>query len=313
MLSGRCIEFIMSEAISFKDIENRYLSEIYKPKARICRIFYFLCFLAATSFCVYILTLLLISFFNYDSYDVTQVVKVTKFPLPAITICNVNTLDAIKMKNAKVKNSNKTVLDAYYDMVAQNKDVDEKNGDGSYKNMDQIPDLHETYGMDLKGMLFAASFAKSDKSNESKIKEFSNITYTELGKCLEMNDNQVFQQQIEGPIGGLTLYLDAKTDYYLGTVPSYGFVVFLRMPNEAVLNKEFGFFVSPGQETFVRVEITNVSRLGEPYGKCRDMDDVFAANNNRLMTAKECFLTQVIHGYLKDTDCRCWPWYYQKR
>ena len=55
------------------------------------------------------------------------------------------------------------------------------------------------------------SFAKEQKNYT----DFTTLAYTSNGLCMEMNDDEVLVQRVNGAIGGLTLTLDAMTDHYL--------------------------------------------------------------------------------------------------
>ena len=44
---------------------------------------------------------------------------------------------------------------------------------------------------------------------------FSNVAYTNRGRCLEMNDGGELIQRVNGLEGGLAMTLDTLTDHYL--------------------------------------------------------------------------------------------------
>ena len=150
-----------------------------------------------------------------------------------------------------------------------------------------------------------------------------------MGSCLEVNDQEILVQRVNGPVGGLSMVLDTRTEHYLESTETEGFFVLLRMPNETVLNKEYAFAVSPGKETLVQLQTTEITRLEPRYGTCKNEEDVFKSsarsttdkkketkegiNMADTLTVKECFRNQVLWQYMREPLCKCYPWYIYTR
>ena len=47
-----------------------------------------------------------------------------------------------------------------------------------------------------------------------EIKELINVEYTEMGNCLEINDNQMLVQRVNGATGGFSITLDTRVAHY---------------------------------------------------------------------------------------------------
>ena len=144
----------------------------------------------------------------------------------------------------------------------------------------------------------------------------SNSDFTEMGYCFEVNDDAQLVQEVEGQEGGLVMVLDANVDHYLSNVESEGFYITLRMPNETIVNKGFGFTVSPGEEILIDIEKLEVERLGTPWGNCKDETDIFNSDDGEkgdLLTHRECFLLHKLWLYFSDDVCQCYPWYFYER
>ena len=146
------------------------------------------------------------------------------------------------------------------------------------------------------------------------ILEKSKVVPTEYGYCIELGDNltELFSQKNSGPAGGLELVLDALIDDYMDTIEAEGFQIFLRMPNETVMNIGYGFAAKPGEHLKVNLKTTTVTRLGSPQGSCVNKTSLFKPQK-AFVSERECKLTNIIWYFLKDKQCGCWPWYVENR
>ncbi|KAL5266191.1 hypothetical protein ACHWQZ_G003561 [Mnemiopsis leidyi] len=259
-----------------------------------------------TGFCLYIVVQLLSGYYQYDSYNLEYSRVAQKYTLPAITICNVNPLNYTKLKE-------KGIYPAYKDWInvikkrnsTEDEEKTEPNGD-----LDDI-DIHTQFKMDIKASVIDSltSFAREPTT----YKNFTSFAYTSNGDCMEMNDNEVLVQRVNGAIGGLTLVLDTLTGDYLPETETAGFLVTLRMSNETVLSQEFGFLVAPGKQHNINLRTRKVTRLPEPWGNCEETVDHF--DGKGFLTFKECYLNQMLWMYpkLRDLGCGCYPWYFYER
>ena len=273
---------------------------------------------------VYCAVELVKDYISYPSYTEISSQFSDEYYLPAISICNINLMNRTKMEttNANVKNyPNKTVYDLYQALMAQYEVRSYSDTEDSknipYEKINSM-NIRRDYRWDILSTLHRDSFTfAKDKVPKTSQAEYVNVDFTEMGNCLEINDNQLLIQRVNGPIGGLSMILDARTADYLNNTEAEGFFVVLRMPNETVISKEYAFAISPGKETFIQLDTTQVTRLKAPYGDCQDKEDVFKVRAEEeitdYLTTKECFTSQVLWKFMREPKCKCYPWYVYTR
>ena len=151
--------------------------------------------------------------------------------------------------------------------------------------------------------------------NGQQFASISNVDFTESGSCLEINDDASLIQQVQGPIGRLVVVLDLNTEHYLDSTEADGVYITLRMQNETIANKGFGFTVSPGEEVLINIDSVRSERLVDPWGDCQNNIDVLNSHmgDENHLTLKECFLLQKLWSYFRDDRCNCFPWYFWQR
>ena len=294
------------------DIDLPYLVELFKPRHTIVRVAWIIVFLAMIVLGVYLIILLIQDYLEYSSFNLISVLNVKNFTLPAITICNLSPMNA-----TAVKENNPGLLELYYSLASAYKklngssdtDFTSLNNQRMFQNMNYVMKPGRTL------VYSETSFGKSGLSVDQQ-NTISNSEFTEMGYCFEVNDDAMLVQEVEGQEGGLVMVLDANVDHYLSNVESEGFYITLRMPNETIVNKGFGFTVAPGEEVLVDIEKLEVERLGTPWGNCKDETDLFNSAEGEIgdtLTHRECFLLHKLWLYFSDSACRCYPWYFFER
>ena len=264
-------------------------------------------------------------YFSFPSYTELSSEFVNEYHLPAITICNVNLLNRTKMEEDKLKSDpSMSVYDLYKGLLGQFTDRAESDDEESkgvpYERMNNL-NVHKDYTWDILSTLERSRFTFAKERLKSSVQsDYITVDYTEMGSCLEINDNQLLVQRVNGPVGGLSMILDAKIEDYLESTEAEGFYVVLRMANESVISKEYAFAVSPGKEWYIQLETKEVTRLGTPYGNCEDDQDIFVTREDEEkaritdhLTIKECFTSQVLWKFMNEPQCQCYPWYVYSR
>ena len=274
---------------------------------------------------------------SYPSYTEISSQFTTEFHLPAITICNINRLNRTKMEADKISGSGGLNLYDLYSQLMEDTNLRSKSKGGvknsnsrrqnnkgagiSYELINNM-NVYRTFRWDILSTLNGVTLTFA-KEKLLKTGDTFKTDLTEMGNCLEINDNQALVQKVNGPVGGLSMILDAQTEHYIKSTESEGFYVVLRMANESVISKEYAFAVSPGRETFIQLQTTEVTRLEPPYGNCLDTSDLFYVREEEEekkggkivnpMTIKECFTSQVLWQFMKEPQCKCYPWYIYSR
>ena len=164
------------------------------------------------------------------------------------------------------------------------------------------------FGMDISTMVTGSPHYCFEGIGRNVTNPRKHMHPTELGLCIEFNDDRAFQQSCGGPKGGFSIDLNTNLRDYLPTTSSHGFVVFLRDPGENVMMIVGGFVISPGTETFVRLSPKSAKRLGSPHGTCKNVPNIYSKRNVNFETIRECWQRQVIQAMV--TKCGCIPIYF---
>ncbi|KAL4237177.1 hypothetical protein ACF0H5_005557 [Mactra antiquata] len=123
------------------------------------------------------------------------------------------------------------------------------------------------------------------------------------GNCYTLDSDKLVARR-PGPNGGLTLMINLQTDEFIhGITNGYGAKLVVHDAGTIPLPEQEGIFVSAGTETNIGLKKTTVSRLGYPYGKCRDGDGfnkLYGMGYNVKLCHKACFATHIFE------QCKCW-------
>ena len=293
------------------NIDFPYLVELLKPKHKVIRVVWLLVFLTMIGISIYLIYLLIVDFRKFSSFNLISVVNVRNLTLPAITICSLSVINVTSVDDPKTLADYYALTDSHKKLNLTKQELQDRDGD------DEALQIYTKNAMRIEKMILKGetTFGKID-TTKKEFKALSTFHFTELGRCMEINDDASLVQQVEGPDGGLVLVLDANIEHYLNNVETQGFYITLRMPKETIVTKNFGFTVSTGEEVLINIEKAEVERLGDPWGECHDTIDLFNSdtfNKSDLLTKKECFLLQKLWSYFRIPQCTCFPWYFWDR
>ena len=263
---------------------------------------------------------LLRAYFRYESFNKTSIVWKDNLTLPALTICSSNHINYTLMREVWERNGDSEILEVF------NKAMDileEYDGNGDFEelimsNFDIFGKiaLHEfqkgsyrlNFGMDIGTMVTGSPHYSFQGIGRNVTDPSKHMHPTELGLCIEFNDDGAFKQSCGGAKGGFSIDLNTNLRDYLPTTSSHGFTVFIRDPDENVMMNVGGFVISPGTETFVRLTSKSAKRLGPPHGTCKNVPNIYSKRNVKFETIRECWQRQVIQAMV--TECGCIPIYF---
>jgi len=264
--------------------------------------------LVLLGFCIYVVYLLLADYFSYPSYNQMESDFKKKLALPAITICSSCPLNKTAMEAHTIGDTNAYRLYSQLVKLYEAGSTDPFTND-TFDELNKL-DVYGLFAMDFKEQSILKGYSIFAKEVRD-LTSLAHFRYTEYGYCMDINDDEIFEQKVSGPIGGLDIVMDAKTEHYIEHVASTGFQVFLRNPGETVLNKGWGFSVKPGEHAKVNLHRSEVTRLDGNLGDCETSDSLYFPAQST--TAKECFMTNILWYFIKTPLCECWPFYFYER
>jgi hypothetical protein len=137
------------------------------------------------------------------------------------------------------------------------------------------------------------------------------LTPTELGMCLQLNEDGTLKQSHGGSKNGFTIDLNTDVKHYLPTTSTNGFILFIKDYNEVLLLNQGGQVIAPGAETFVKLTYKSIKRLGSPHGTCKNVESRYKTTPGRSETVLECQQRQEIDVMIK--ACQCIPVYFAQK
>lgn len=307
-----------------KDIGSDYY-QVLREKKRppVCKLLWVLVTIGAIAFCSFLVYKLLNSYFKYESFVVVKTKYKKQLTLPAVTICSTNLMNYTRMKEnldpdiITAMNSLMVKVDTHTGEKVHDIDFEDeaaviqasKDEDGEETN------FFEDYGMSVYNFdLGYEDYEYKFAGNQVMLyKEFVEGAFdpldqaSQLGYCLQLNDDQKWVQSTNGYQGGFVIDLNANMDTYLPASSTAGFQIFIRNPDETVMLKDTGYHIAPGSEVFMKLKKKAIHRLKHPYGKCLTRAAEFPTNKTTTGTVRECKEEKFIK--LMVEECDCLPWY----
>ena len=243
-------------------------------------------------------------YFQYKSYVESSIIWARMLPLPGITICNTNPLNYTKLKETLRKENDLEMLQVFDSLmdefVRSNRkrdgdlEMDLVNFDDFKRWENEKGSLALRFQTHLSDMLIGEyKFVLGGVGEDiNPVMWYSHSQTTDLGVCLELNNDGTFHQSSSGVEAGFEIDLDANVEHYLFSTKSKGFVIFIRDQGETVMLNRGGYVVSPGSETFLKLAVNFHSRLGKPHGTCQNVPSQFARYNGRYESVRECMQRQ---------------------
>ena len=263
---------------------------------------------------------LLRAYFRYDSFNKTSIVWKDNVTLPALTICSSNHINYTLMREVLEQDGDSEIIEIFNEAMDI---LEEYDGNGDFEEMImsrfdifrkivlyelQKGSFKMKFGMDIGTMVTGSPHYSFEEIGRNMTDPREHMHPTELGLCIEFNDDGAFQQSCGGAKGGFSIDLNTNLRDYLPTTSSHGFTVFIRDPGENVMLNVGGFVISPGTETLVRLTSKSAKRLGPPHGTCKNVPNIYSKRNVKFETIRECSQRQIIQAMV--TKCGCIPIYF---
>ena len=291
-----------------------------KRRPRVCRILWAIVVTALFVMTIYMVYSLLRAYFKYDSYNQSSTLWKDNVTLPALTICSSNYINYTSMREAMEREDQMEVLEAFdqvmgllerYDGVGNILELFDANKEAFKKVVKyevESGSLQMKFSLDVKTLVTGTPhyFFESIGRNVTDVKE--SINPTELGMCLDINEDGLLQQSIGGTRGGFSINLNTNLRDYLPTTSSHGLVIFIRDQDENVMMNQGGYIISPGTETFVKLKAKSAKRLGPPHGTCKNVQNIYSKRNAKFESIRECLQRQAVEAMIH--KCACIPIYF---
>ncbi|CAG5077424.1 Similar to ppk28: Pickpocket protein 28 (Drosophila melanogaster) [Cotesia congregata] len=217
-------------------------------------------------------------------------VSFEEFPFPSVTICNMN--NAKKSEADRINNGNEDLDKLLLEDICNSRnetEVDEVFGSANWTNVLRFminvsqPCNEMLHHCQWHGNVTDCERIFNPTLTDEGIQEWSDLNITFPFPIMDWkpetgyNDSVHPETQPWRPYGagkyyGLTLVLDTNIkEYYCSSTASVGFKLLLHNPVETPKMADFGFAISPGEETRIvitpRINTASLSILGIPRKK----------------------------------------------
>eukprot|EP00116_Pleurobrachia_bachei_P003212 sb/3463474/ len=301
----------------FQDLASDYYQVLReRSRPRLCKFIWSILVTALFMLTVFLVYKLISDFFRFASFDQTSTIWVTAVPFPALTICNTNKINYTALRERF--RASEPGLDAKFEHLMR--DMGDIAAKGEY-----VPEeidnslVIDVLGWALKERVSLAKIGEAGVVTVGRYDymfgglgyNFTNTSHapTEMGTCIEVNDDETMVQVIPGESGGFSITLDARTHDYMFTTDTRGFLVFIRDQGEVVLTNEGGYLAPTGMETRLRLTEERYKRLGKPHGTCQNVPGWFPGR--QFETVRECLQRQRLELHFK--YCQCIPEFLARR
>ena len=286
-----------------------------------CRAIWGIVIVVLMFFTGYMVYKLLYDYFQYSSFNQSTTQWTKNVTLPAITICNENSLNYTKFKEDLADSP--TLLEEFETLMVA---LEEYNGEGSGLDFIDKTAFTDFLNWEMKEGSLVLRFREHLYHTLVGVYDykFRGIGYhipqdhyneysqmTEMGECFELNDDASLMQSTGGVKGGLSIDLDANVNDYVFTTHTKGFLVFVRNHDETVMLNLGGYVAPPGSEVFIKLNAYHFTRLGPPHGTCDNVMSEFAKHSTHYETVRECIQRQKLDAMVD--LCGCIPWYLAER
>ncbi|KAK3084021.1 hypothetical protein FSP39_006902 [Pinctada imbricata] len=120
-------------------------------------------------------------------------------------------------------------------------------------------------GHQIEDMLISCSF----DGYKCYAENFTIVSDGDFGNCYTLSPNYISKKS--GPMAGLSIILYMELEEYLeGISQGYGVRVVIHERKSFPFPADRGIYLAPSFESHIGLKLTNISREGDPYGKCND-------------------------------------------
>jgi hypothetical protein len=249
------------------------LPNIFRTGNILLKLIWLCCFLASGSYCVISVLRTLNDYFTYPSYISTKITQEIPTQFPAITICNLKSVNQTRSPTYLAKNIPKysliNYISPFYYIISQ------QYLSRTFINND--PNLTNTtrkeLGFELKDMLLSCSF----NYLPCFVSDFTYYYDSTYGNCYTFNKgvddngnkNEIKKVSSAGLLYGLVLEIfvgDPKVDTYLES--SDGVIISVHNQTSIPFTQGDKMRAATGAETDLIISRNFISKLETPYGDC---------------------------------------------
>ncbi|KAG8171124.1 hypothetical protein JTE90_023993 [Oedothorax gibbosus] len=281
------ISFIQS---TFENSSIYALAQIGQSPSPVLRVLWLIVLGTTAAGCCFQVYRFLDLYFQYPVIVSLKVEQATNLDFPAVTICNLNRIDASKFENCFDDNGTLIKLCIPFNPVfgirqsskpqgkpplfaserhaalscSSNRSEAKQKGDEKYlKFFDKYFKL-KLSDLSTVGHLCKHVFQKCSFNDRTCLcNDFHLYKSTQYGNCFTFN----WENHLKGtPFGsGLELEIDLKSSEYLSISPTLGSRIIVHSPSEDAHPEEKGINISPGYEVTVSLRKSQITRLKSPY------------------------------------------------
>ena len=306
------------QLFKFQDLASDYYQVLrQKNRPRWCRVLWAIVVAGLFVMTGYLIFSLIRDYYRYESYNQSSMEWMDKVTLPAITICSSNFIDYTKMRKS-LEVAEPEVLKQFEDAMDLLEGFDGVTNVLDAFDMSKLEALLEyekergslilQFALDVTDMIIGTPHYYFQEIGRNVTDPKGMITATQMGLCLDINNDGALKQSVGGARGGFTIDLNTNLENYLPTTSSHGFILFMRDQKEMLMLDNGGYVVAPGTETSIKLKSKHVTRLGPPHGTCDNIESRFSKSGPHYESVQECQERQAIHAMIR--SCGCIPQFF---
>lgn len=255
----------------------------------------------------------LVKYYKYETYTSTNIKRVTQHNMPAITMCNMNTVS-------------KTLLEATYPALVDSLQAFflEAQGVEVPPNLthafsaDHFAQLGNVTFMDFMSLTYPIEdiFLKCKLGNNNiPCADYLHPIHTKDGTCYTFHShdfvkkNKSIKAYQAGSSYGVSFLIDVHPDDYILTSSlGHGIKIQINDPEVYPYLDTNTIVVSPGKETFISFHKTETYILGKPYTledcvKNEDLQEMSEKYNSSIAYSEQLCQDDCAQSYIFDCGC----------
>ena len=250
-----------------RDSKCHGVMNIAKAQNIILKVIWLLCFLACSGFCIYLISLAVMSYLSNPISTKISVVDDVPAPFPTISICNLNPLNS---DNDKVNQEIANLLSSSLNITVQNTFIFQYQLSAARQISNFLMNLNTSqkmaYGNTNNNSMFFCKF--NSYPCDDDVFEWYFDFY--LGNCYKFNPLGTFKIGKPGfiPSLQLTYVIGDSSTVYSNYYQSGMRILIHNSSLSQPLVYENGISLAPGFNYDIKVSRTYYSRLDAPYSKC---------------------------------------------
>jgi hypothetical protein len=279
------------------------IPNIIRNKFYLIKIVWFLCLIASTGVCAWLIQKSITDYFNYDVVSKTDIVYVNQIKLPIVSICNLN-LFSTEKGSQHVLSLSRLIYghDNYFGITFKYPSLLITN---SVANISNYLFDRKSFGLDLKDLIIKCEFSLQQPCD--LIQDFEYFYDVNYGNCFRFNSgrNMLGQQVPFKYVSKTGIYNAFKLELFIGKASENknllseenGLIVFIN--NETLDSTAYeGIQIAPGFSTRIILNKYSLKKVSYPYSECTD--NLISIDSHHSAAFKRTFSPKRIYHY---TDC----------